>query len=115
RDRLEALQGTSGPRRADCGEAEMSLLPRRFPLCAAVAGALLSVAFAPAAATHVVVIDQMKYGSVPPLKVGDTLTFVNKDMFRHTVTASNNSFNLDLMPGTQGSLHINSAGHAVFY
>jgi len=31
------------------------------------------------------------------------------------VTASNNSFNLDLMPGARGSLHINSAGHAAFY
>ena len=95
----------------------MRLLPRRIPLCAAVACALLSVlAPAPAAAaTHVVVIDQMKYAPVPPLKVGDTVTFVNKDIFRHTVTASNNSFNLDLMPGASGSLHINSAGHAAFY
>ncbi|HXS49936.1 MAG TPA: hypothetical protein VN713_07395 [Sphingomicrobium sp.] len=95
----------------------MSFLPRRSPLCAAVVGALLSVGLASpaAAATHVVVIDQMKYAPVPPLKVGDVVTFVNKDMFRHTVTASNNSFNLDLMPGASGSLHINSAGHAVFY
>ncbi len=94
----------------------MRMLPRRLPLCAAVVGALLPVAPAPAAAaTHVVVIDQMKYGPVPPLKVGDTVVFVNKDMFRHTVTASNNSFNLDLMPGARGSLHINSAGKAAFY
>ena len=41
--------------------------------------------------------------------------FVNKDIFRHTVTASNNSFDIDLMPGKSGSLHINSAGHATFY
>lgn len=95
----------------------MSRLPRRFPLCAAAMGALLSV-FAPApaaAATHVVVIDQMKYAPVPPLKVGDTVVFVNKDIFRHTVTAMNNSFNLDLVPGARGSLHINSAGRATFY
>jgi plastocyanin len=91
--------------------------PRRGPLYAAAAGALLSVALgAPAAAaTHVVVIDQMKYAPLPPLKVGDTVTFVNKDMFRHTVTATNNSFNLDLMPGAKGSLHINSAGRMTFY
>ena len=95
----------------------MSFLPRRCPLCAAVVGALLSAGFVSpaAAATHTVVIDQMKYAQVPPLKVGDVVTFVNKDMFRHTVTASNNSFNLDLMPGASGSLHINSAGHAAFY
>ena len=95
----------------------MSSFPRRFPLCAAAAGVLLS-AMPPspaAAATHVVEINQMKYAAVPPLKVGDTVTFLNKDMFRHTVTASNNSFSLDLMPGASGSLRINSAGHAAFY
>ena len=95
----------------------MTMLTRRRPLCAAVTGALLLVAVPvpAAAATHVVVIDKMKYTPVPPLKVGDTVVFVNKDMFRHTVTATNNSFNLDLMPNTKGSLHINSAGHATFY
>lgn len=95
----------------------MRSLPRPSTLCAAVVCALLPVVLPTpaAAATHVVVIDQMKYGPVPPLKVGDTVVFENKDMFRHTVTASNNSFNLDLMPGARGSLHINSAGRAVFY
>lgn len=95
----------------------MSLLPRRMTLCAAVAGALLPVA-APvpaAAATRVVIIDQMKYGPIPPLEVGDEVVFVNKDIFRHTVTATNNSFNLDLMPGARGALRINSAGHAAFH
>jgi plastocyanin len=83
----------------------------------AVAGALLSVTppVPAAAATHVVVIDKMKFAPVPPLKVGDMVVFENKDMFQHTVTASNNSFNLDLMPGAIGGLHINSAGHAAFY
>ncbi|MGE5562193.1 MAG: hypothetical protein ACM3ZV_02670, partial [Bacillota bacterium] len=87
------------------------------PLWAAVAGVLLPVMFASraAAATHVVVIDKMKYAPVPPLKVGDTVVFVNKDMFRHTVTGTNNKFNLDLVPGAKGSVHINSAGSAAFY
>lgn len=95
----------------------MSSAPRLSTLAAAAACALLpAVLPAPAAAaTQVVVIDQMKYGTVPPLKVGDTVVFVNKDLFRHTVTASNNSFNLDLMPGARGTLHINSAGRASFY
>lgn len=95
----------------------MSLFPRRLPLSVAVACALLPVAppVPAAAATHVVVIDQMKYSPIPPLKVGDTVVFENKDLFRHTVTASNNSFNLDLMPGARGSLHINSGGNAAFY
>lgn len=95
----------------------MSGFPRRYSMSVAVAGALLSVTppVPAAAATHVVVIDKMKFAPVPPLKVGDTVVFENRDMFRHTVTASNNSFNLDLMPGAIGGLHINSAGHAAFY
>ncbi|MES2137556.1 MAG: hypothetical protein V4502_10925 [Pseudomonadota bacterium] len=95
----------------------MSLLPRRLPLYAAVVGALLSVAPAgpAAAATHVVVIDKMKYAPVPPLERGDVVEFVNRDLFRHTVTATNGKFNLDLMPGKSGKLHINSAGTATFY
>lgn len=95
----------------------MNLFPRRCPLYAAVAGALLPAGLpAPAAAaTRVVVIDQMKYAPVPQLEVGDVVTFVNKDLFRHTVTASNNSFDLDLVPGARKSLRINSAGRALFH
>ena len=90
---------------------------RLLTLCTAVAGALLPAGFAApaAAATHIVTIEALKYAPVPPLRVGDVVIFVNKDLFRHTITASNNSFNLDLMPGTRGGLHINSAGKASFY
>ena len=93
----------------------MIVSARSLTLCAAAAGVLLSATAPAAAATHVVAIKALKYAPVPPLKVGDTIVFVNGDMFRHTVTASNNSFNLDLMPGARGSLHINSAGKASFY
>lgn len=89
---------------------------RLFTLCTATAGALLPALAAPAAAAvHIVAIDALKYAAVPPLHVGDVVVFVNKDLFRHTVTASNSSFNLDLMPGARGGLRINSAGKASFY
>lgn len=90
---------------------------RLLTLCAAAAGALLSTAYsAPAAAaTHVVVVDKMKFGAVPPLKVGDTIVFVNRDMFRHTVTAQNGRFNLDLASGKRGNIRVNSAGQVAFY
>lgn len=95
----------------------MILLPRRSARYAAAACALLpAVLPAPAAAaTRVVVIEQMKYGAIPPLKVGDTIVFMNKDLFRHTVTALNNSFNLDLAPGARGTIRINSPGRMGFY
>jgi len=93
----------------------MSLPARLLPLCAAAAGVLLPASAPAAAATHVVVIDKMKFGAVPALKVGDVVTFVNKDMFRHTVTATDGRFNLDLPAGKSGSVRVNSAGSAAFF
>lgn len=91
------------------------LTARLLTLCTAAACALLPAASPAAAATYVVAIEAMKYAGVPPLHVGDVVWFDNKDLFRHTVTASNNSFNLDLQPGARGGLRINSTGKAVFY
>jgi plastocyanin len=91
--------------------------PRRVTQCAAVACALLPVMTPTpaAAATHIVVIKQMQFAPVPQLKAGDVVEFVNRDIFRHSVTATNGRFNLDLAPGTSGKLSINSAGGATFY
>lgn len=95
----------------------MTLFPWRLTLYAAATGVLLPVALAaPAAAdTHVVVINHMKYAPVPLLKRGDVVKFVNEDIFRHTVTGTNGSFNLDLAPGASGTMHINSTGTTSFY
>lgn len=91
--------------------------PRRLHLLAAVVGVLLPIAppASAAAANHIVIIDHMKFAAIPPLNVGDRVTFVNKDMFRHTVTATDNRFSLDLAPGARGTLRINSAGSKAFY
>jgi plastocyanin len=95
----------------------MSSFPRRCALFAAATAALGPAAPAAPAATetHVVTIDKMKYSAIPILKRGDVLQFVNKDLFRHTVTATNGKFNLDLMPGKSGKLTVNWAGTAAFY
>jgi plastocyanin len=53
--------------------------------------------------THTVVIDQMKFGAIPAnLRVGDRIVWINKDMFRHTATAKDGSFDVDLQPGASG-------------
>jgi plastocyanin len=88
---------------------------RSLDLCSAALLLLVAAPAPAAAATYLVPISALKYTPIPPLQVGDTLVFVNKDLFRHTVTASNNSFDLDLMPGARRGLHINSAGKASFY
>lgn len=53
--------------------------------------------------THVVVIDAMKFGPMPTgLHPGDKIVWINKDLFRHTATARDGSFNVDLAPGARG-------------
>ena len=82
-------------------------------LLALVAALLLVTPQAVAAApqTHVVVIDKMKFGVLPAkVKAGDTILWVNKDMFRHTATASDGSFAIDLPAGASGKTVIGKAG-----
>jgi plastocyanin len=57
-----------------------------------------------------VAIDKLAYGRIPPgLRVGDTILWINRDIFRHTVTAPGH-FNLDLAAGTKGRMTLGKAG-----
>jgi len=57
------------------------------------------------------VIDKMKFGAFPAsLRVGDRILWVNKDMFRHTATAKDKSFDVDLQPGASGMSVVRKAG-----
>ena len=73
---------------------------------------------APAAAaprSYAVVIDKMKYGPLPAgAKVGDTIVWDNRDMFRHTATARDGSFNVDLVSGAKGKTVLRKAGAIAF-
>ena len=61
--------------------------------------------------THVAVIDKMKFGTAPTgLQVGDRITWINKDMFRHTATAKDGGFNVDLLPGAKATVVVRKAG-----
>jgi plastocyanin len=74
---------------------------RLSPVLAAAAWALLLTS-APAAAaprSYTIVVDKMKFAPVPTgLKVGDTILWVNRDMFRHSATAKG-AFDIDLPAG----------------
>ena len=73
-------------------------------------------AAAAAPRTHVVVIDQMRFGPVPAgVRAGDTILWVNRDIFRHTATARNGSFSIDLAPKAQGRTVVGKAGKTPFY
>ena len=68
-----------------------------------------------APSTYTIVIDKMAFGSSPSgLHVGDTITWVNRDLFRHTATAADRSFNLDLPSGKSGQVTLKRAGTVAF-
>ena len=90
-------------------------------LFAATGTLLLPLAPSPSAAApgpkvYTVTIDKMKFGALPSgLRVGDRIIWVNKDMFRHTATARDNSFNVDLAPGQRGTTRLTKAGMIALY
>ena len=95
------------------------LLPVRS-LSLAVAAAVLALPPAsPAAAApkvYTVVIDKMKFGPVPTgIRSGDTIVWINKDFLKHTATARDKSFNVELPPRTKGKTVIRHAGTIPFY
>ena len=90
------------------------------PLSLALAAAVLALpAASPAAAAprvHTVVIDKMKFGPVPAgIRSGDTIVWVNKDFLKHTATARDKSFNVELPPRTSAKTVIRHAGKIQFY
>lgn len=64
----------------------------------------------PVPRTVSVVIDKLAYGPIPSnLRVGDTILWLNRDIFRHSVT-DRGHFNLDLAAGGQGRMTLGKAG-----
>lgn len=65
---------------------------------------------------YTVVMSNMDYGATPAgLKVGDTITWVNRDTVIHSVTARDHSFDLRLNPGQSAKLTLMQAGRIPFY
>lgn len=92
---------------------------RREGLILALAGTT-ACAVQPAAAaasrTFTVSISALAFGPPPAaLRVGDTIEWVNTDIFRHTATARNGSFDADIMPGARARTLIKTAGEVAFY
>nr|WP_295888348.1 cupredoxin domain-containing protein [uncultured Devosia sp.] len=73
---------------------------------------MLALAARPAsAADYVVVVDKMAFGALPAqLHVGDTITWKNDDLFRHTVTARDRSFDVDLPVKSEVVMPLTAAG-----
>jgi len=89
----------------------------RFAALALVASvAPLSSGVAAAARLHVVAIDRMAFGPVPAdIHAGDTILWVNHDMFQHSATANDRSFDVDLAPGKSSRTVVKKAGAVPFF
>lgn len=55
----------------------------------------------PVARTATVILDKLAFGAVPAnLRVGDSVLWINRDLFRHSATAIGH-FDVDLPPASQ--------------
>ena len=84
-------------------------------LCAAAALLLPMPLAAAAPHTYTVVIDKLKFGPVPAaVHPGDTIIWVNRDFLRHSATATNHSFDVDLPAGAKVKIVVKSRGRIPF-
>jgi plastocyanin len=96
-----------------------NFLPVRSLSLAVTAAVLALPPASPAAAAskvHTVIIDKMKFGPVPAgIRAGDTIIWVNRDFLKHTATARDKSFNVELPPKFSGKTVIRHSGTIAFY
>ncbi len=82
-----------------------------------LAGAAITIGFVaipagakPLARSAIVTIDKLKFGATPTnLRVGDSVIWANRDVFRHSATATGH-FDVDLPPGAQRRMLLTKAG-----
>jgi plastocyanin len=68
------------------------------------------------AATYSVTIADMSFGAaLPNLKVGDTVEWINADIFEHSATARDGSFDVRLPSKARGRTVLRRAGRIAFY
>ena len=86
---------------------------------AALAGALCLAACGPGKPppkTDYIIVDALTYGPAPhDLRVGDTVRWVNKDIVKHSATARDGSFDVDLPVGASGTATLSRPGVLAYY
>lgn len=61
-------------------------------------------------------IQQMAFGATPAsVRVGDTIEWVNNDIFVHSATAKDGSFDIELKPRTRTQMVLKRAGIVAFF
>jgi plastocyanin len=86
-------------------------------LAVAVAGVLaLAAPACRAPASYTITIAGLAFGRPPTtLRVGDVIVWVNTDIFQHTATARDGSFDVILPPKGRARIVLRRAGAAQFY
>jgi plastocyanin len=86
-------------------------------LAATLAGALaLAGCGKPAPATYAVTISNMAFGAAPAtLRVGDSIEWVNADIFQHSATARDGGFDVELAPKAHALTVLTRPGRIQFY
>ncbi|HEX3887995.1 MAG TPA: cupredoxin domain-containing protein [Phenylobacterium sp.] len=80
------------------------------------APALARAAKAPKPHIYPVTIEQMKFSSPPPeIHVGDTIEWINNDIFVHSATAKDKSFDVELQPKQHLWTTFHAVGTYAFY
>ena len=81
-----------------------------------LAAALLSISVPVHAATIEITMENLVISPAEvSAKVGDTITWVNKDVFAHTATAKNGDFDVTLPPNKSATLVVKKAGTVDYY
>jgi plastocyanin len=71
---------------------------------------------AKAPAIYTVRVTQMKFGPTPPpIRVGDTIEWVNDDIFVHSATAKDKAFDVELKPKQHLWTTFHAAGTFPFF
>jgi plastocyanin len=87
-------------------------------LTAALAGVALVVIPAVSASrphTYTITIRQMAFGPTPStLRVGDTIVWDNEDLFVHSATATDKSFDVELKPKARATVVLRRPGTIAF-
>jgi len=89
---------------------------RLVPLAVALLAAAMPANALGESRTHVIVVDQMAFSPVTVnLTAGDTVEWVNKDIFVHSATADDGSFDLDLPVNGRAELVVKHAGRIAYH
>lgn len=96
----------------------MSPSPAHLALNALLIAASVPLASNAAAAprTYTIVIDKLKFGPAPAeVHKGDVLIWSNHDILRHSATAANHAFDVDLPPGASKRMALTKSGIFPFF